>query len=50
MKSINVSNFKNFPHLRIDDPGAVNLIVGKNNTGKSTLLEAISLLASGGSV
>jgi len=28
----------------------VNLIVGKNNTGKSTLLEAISLLASGGNV
>jgi len=50
MKSIDIRNFKNFQHLKIDDLGAVNLIVGKNNTGKSTLLEAISLLASGGSV
>ncbi|MDE7418604.1 MAG: AAA family ATPase, partial [Muribaculaceae bacterium] len=50
MKTLEISNFKNFRHLKIDNLGSVNLIVGKNNTGKSTLLEAISILASGGNV
>ncbi len=48
MKSIEIFNFKNFRHLQIDNLGALNLIVGRNNTGKSTLLEAISILVSGG--
>lgn len=47
MNSIEISNFKNFGHLKIENLGAVNLIVGRNNAGKSTLLEAISILASG---
>lgn len=50
MKSIDICSFKNFRHLHIDNLGAINLIVGKNNTGKSTLLEAISILASGGNI
>lgn len=50
MNSIEISNFKNFRHLKIDNLGAVNLIVGKNNAGKSSLLEAISILASGGNI
>lgn len=50
MKSIEISNYKTFRHLKINDLGAVNLIVGKNNAGKSTLLEAISILASGGNI
>ncbi|MDE6379643.1 MAG: AAA family ATPase [Muribaculaceae bacterium] len=50
MKSIEISNFKNFKNLKVDNLGAINLIVGKNNAGKSTLLEAISLSASGGSI
>lgn len=35
MNSIEISNFKNFRHLRIDNLGKVNLIVGKNNAGES---------------
>lgn len=50
MNSIEISNFKNFRHLRIDNIGRVNLIVGKNNAGKSSLLEAVSILAAGGSI
>lgn len=50
MYSIEISNFKNFRHLRIDNIGRVNLIVGKNNAGKSSLLEAVSILAAGGSI
>lgn len=48
MNSIEISNFKNFRHLRIDNIGRVNLIVGKNNAGKSSLLEAVSILAPSG--
>lgn len=50
MKSIEILNFKTFNHLKIDNLGLVNLIVGKNNSGKSTLLEAISIIASGGNM
>lgn len=50
MNSIEIFNFKNFGHLKIGNLGALNLIVGRNNTGKSTLLESISLLASGANI
>lgn len=50
MNSISIYNYKNFKHLEISDIGNVNLVVGKNNAGKSSLLEAISVLASDASV
>ena len=50
MISIDFYNFKNFRHLKIDNLGKINLIVGRNNAGKSTLLEAISILASGANI
>jgi len=37
-------------NLKIDSLGHVNLITGKNNSGKSTLLEAIRILATGGAL
>ncbi len=40
-KSFQVQNFRGFKDLRLDDFARVNLIAGKNNTGKSALLEAI---------
>ena len=43
MESLHIENFKNLKSLRIDGLRRVNLIVGKNNVGKSTLLEAISI-------
>ena len=43
MESLHIDNFKNLKSLRIDRLSRVNLIVGKNNVGKSTLLEAISI-------
>lgn len=39
--SIYVNNFRLFKDLSIDKLGSVNLIVGKNNSGKSCFLEAI---------
>ncbi len=35
MNSISIYNYKNFKHLEISDIGNVNLVVGKNNAGKS---------------
>ena len=48
LKSFYIQNFKNFKELTIPTLRRVNLIVGKNNVGKSTLLEAIALYLSEG--
>lgn len=45
MQSLVISNYKNFDKLTLENLANVNLIVGKNNVGKSTLLEAISIVA-----
>ncbi|MCY4064443.1 MAG: AAA family ATPase [Chloroflexi bacterium] len=42
-KSFRVKNFRCFKDLQINDLGRVNLIAGKNNTGKTALLEAMYL-------
>ena len=36
-----VENFKRFDSLEVKDIGQFNLIVGDNNVGKTTLLEAL---------
>jgi AAA15 family ATPase/GTPase len=45
LDSLEVRNFRGFRHLQIERLGRVNLIVGKNNVGKSSLLEALQLYA-----
>ncbi len=40
-KSFTVKNFRCFKDLQINDLGRVNLIAGKNNTGKTALMEAM---------
>ena len=42
-KSFHVKNFRCFKDLQINDLSRVNLIAGKNNTGKTALMEAISV-------
>ena len=39
--SFRVKNFRCFRDLQLDDLGRVNLIAGKNNSGKTALLEAM---------
>lgn len=46
LNSLEIRNFRGFQHLTIERLGRVNLIVGKNNIGKSNLLEALQLYAS----
>lgn len=50
METFHVKNFKNLKDLELKGLSRVNLIVGRNNVGKSSLLEALSLCYSGGSV
>lgn len=49
MKSLYIKNYKNLKELTISSLASVNLIVGRNNAGKSTLLEAISIYLANGS-
>jgi ABC-type transport system involved in cytochrome c biogenesis ATPase subunit len=43
LNSLEIRGFRGFHHLRIERLGRVNLIVGKNNVGKTSLLEALQL-------
>src|SRR5258707_11889142 len=43
LESLEIQNFRGFKHLQIEKLGRVNLIVGKNNVGKTALLEALHL-------
>lgn len=43
IKSIKISNYKNLDGFEFDGFGRLNLITGRNNVGKTNLLEAISL-------
>ncbi|MBM0743506.1 AAA family ATPase [Phormidium sp. CLA17] len=49
LESIQVSNFRLFQHLEVGRLNRVNLVVGKNNAGKSAFLEAVELYASNAS-
>jgi predicted ATPase len=44
LRSLEIRNYRNLRHLTIEKLGRVNLLVGKNNTGKTSVLEAVSVL------
>ena len=48
LKRLQIRNFRGFNALEIDQLSGINLIAGKNNSGKTSLLEAVFLLAGGG--
>ncbi len=41
ISSLKLTNFKQFEHLEVENIGQFNLIVGDNNVGKTSLLEAL---------
>ena len=45
LSSIRIEGYRGIDGLVLDAPGRINLIVGVNNAGKTSLLEAIYLLA-----
>ncbi len=44
-RSIRIENFRRFRRFELHDLGRVNLLVGRNNSGKTSILEAAHLLA-----
>lgn len=48
LSSLQIQNFRALKNLKIKKLGRVNLIVGENNSGKSSVLEALRIYASGG--
>ena len=47
LSSLRIFNYRAFRELRVDDLSRINLISGRNNSGKTTLLESILMLSSG---
>ena len=43
-KNINIKNFRGIEHLEVDDFSRVNVFLGQNNAGKSSVLECLLLL------
>ena len=48
LKCLQIRNFRGFNEIKIDELSGINLIAGKNNSGKTSLLEAIFLLSTAG--
>lgn len=45
--SLTVNGYRGFPKFAMKELGRINLLVGRNNTGKTSLLEALHLLGLG---
>ena len=48
LKSLSIDNFRGIKHLEIGNFSRVNIFVGGNGSGKTTVLEALAVLASPG--
>lgn len=46
LKNLEIRDFRGFPRFRIPQLGRVNLLVGTNNCGKTSILEAVEILTS----
>ncbi len=49
LKNLRIKNFRLFENLEFNRLGRINLLVGRNNSGKSTVLEALRIYATAGS-
>ncbi|WP_456396053.1 AAA family ATPase [Thermococcus sp.] len=47
LKNIEIRNYKGLRHIQFPT-NSINIIIGPNNTGKSSILEAIALLLTSG--
>lgn len=48
LKRLQIRNFRGFNNLDVDQLSGINLIAGRNNSGKTSLLEALFLLSGAG--
>lgn len=46
LRSLKIENFRCFPTFEMQQLGKINLLVGTNNSGKTSILEAIHMLSS----
>lgn len=46
LKNVKIENFRCFKSFELQQLGRINLLVGENNSGKTSILEAIQLLCS----
>jgi AAA15 family ATPase/GTPase len=46
INSLQIKNFRSLENFQLNDLSRINLLVGKNNSGKTSILEAIALLQS----
>lgn len=49
ISSVQIEGYRGLKRFEMDDLGRINLLVGTNNSGKTSVLEAIHLLFSAGS-
>src|SRR5438034_11209422 len=42
--NVTIDGFRGLRHLRLDGLGRLNILVGENNSGKTSVLEALSIL------
>ena len=47
IRNLTIDGFRGFEHFEMCDLGRVNLLVGTNNSGKTSVLEAIQILVTG---
>ncbi len=47
IRNLIIDGFRGFEHFEMGDLGRVNLLVGTNNSGKTSVLEAIQILTTG---
>lgn len=45
LESLEINNFRGFDHLKMNEFSKINVLVGKNNIGKTSVLESIFLLS-----
>jgi ABC-type branched-subunit amino acid transport system ATPase component len=48
IRTLTLENYRGFQHFHLHDLGRVNLIVGTNNAGKTSILEALHMLEAPG--
>ncbi len=46
LESFTIENYRSFNNFKLSQLGRVNLFVGENNSGKTSILEAINLFIS----
>jgi hypothetical protein len=50
LRDLTIENYRSFEKYRLDNLARVNLLVGDNNCGKTSVLDAVNLLLAGGDV